>query len=218
MFTCPESERSCPDTSMLPPLPPSLPPRAPMVPASLVLPRLSTVMRPPLPLAVALAARRAPGAMITWLAVSPAGVPGPPRARARVVPTAMVPPPAAPEASRRALPASATVPVASRAMAPPFVPAAAPSASNVPGIRIEPPMPVMAIVPECELMLFASIVPPASTRSCTRPSVCRAVSSTVPPWAMIVPVLVTSAVAFAPFGRRTVCASGVTSSETSPSP
>ena len=62
-----------------------------MVPFRVVLPVDSTVTRPPLPFPVALAAMRAPLAIVTVFAVSADGVPGAPVARASVAPIATVP-------------------------------------------------------------------------------------------------------------------------------
>ena len=179
----------------------------------------NTVTRPPSPLAVALAAMLAPWAICTVCAVSADAVPGPPAARASVVPIATVPPPAGPAALTRARFVSVTPWLASTCTWPPTLPGAVPSAATTPLSTIEPPSPPSTTVPVCDPTLSETILPPACTRFCTSPSASRAVSWTVPPSARITPVLVTSAVTGLPPGPVGACVTALlTSSASSPSP
>ena len=73
--------------------------------------------------------------------------PGPPFARASVVPTATVPPPAWPEAFSLAPDVSVTVPVALATIDPPLVPGTVPGAASCPSTTIDPPTPFSATVP-----------------------------------------------------------------------
>ncbi len=202
----------------MPPLPLCLPPRAVSLPAISVSCVLSTVTRPPLPLALASAEIRAPAAMAVRPDV-PAGAAPVPRARMRVVPSAIVPPPAMPEALICAPPATDVVWLAMTTTSPPVLPGALPSAARRPSTTTEPPVPVISIRPVRSPTLLAWICPPARTRFCTTPSAAFAVSCTTPPSAMIVPVLVTSAVTGLPSGPRGACFTWpVTSIDTRPSP
>ena len=100
-----------------------------------------------------------------------------------------------------ALESTVTLPVALATIWPPLVPAVVPVAVTSPSISTEPPMPCARIVPVLLPTLLAAIVPPALTRVRISPSAAEAVSTTVPPFAMIVPVLVTSAGTVWPFSR-----------------
>ena len=82
----------------------------------------------------------------------------------------------------------------------PWCPARCRGADNWPSTTIEPPTPFSATVPVWSPIVAARILPPACTRFCTMPSAARAVSCTVPPSAMMTPVLVTSAVTGLPSG------------------
>ena len=156
---------------------------------------------PPLPLRVALAETFAPAETVTVLAVWVGTTAGPPEARASVVPSATVPPPARPETFSRAVGPSATVSVASTCTAPPLVPAARPAALTSPSIVTEPPTPWSTMVPlRPDAVVLAEILPPASIRVLTIPSTALAVSTTLPPSTRIVPVLVTSADTVFPSG------------------
>ena len=139
---------------------------------------------------------------------------GPPAARFRVVPTAIVPPPAGPEAVTFAPGARVTVPLLLSAMAPPVVPAAPPSAVTLPVTITSPPAPAITTRPVFAPTLLAAIVPPAFTNVCTTPSTALALSTTVPPLAEITPSLVISALV--PFGA--VVTWPVTLIPTMPSP
>ena len=207
-----------PETSTNPPLPPAGPPDATIWPAMLVCSVLNTVTVPPSPVVVARASTFAPLAMLTLFAVG-ATTDVPPVARASVVPTATVPPPAAPEAFTSAVGASDTDPVALISTAPPFVPAVTPAAATSPPIVSDPPTPRSTTVPVRLPTLSAAILPPASTSAPTIPSTAAAVSSTVPPSARITPLFVTSALTCcpsAPIGACPTCL--VTSIDNSPSP
>ena len=59
-------------------------------------------------------------------------------------------------------------------------------------------MPETSTRPVCDPTVGAAIVPPAETAVVTTPSAARAVRTTVPPGARMVPVLVTSAVTGCP--------------------
>jgi hypothetical protein len=96
------------------------------------------------------------------------------------------------------------------------VPAARPCVLTSPATLFVPPGPcsrTCAVVP-VEASVLAWMWPPARTRFCTIPSAAAAVSSTVPPVALMTPVLVTRA--WPPCG---VCFTApVTSDDTRPSP
>ena len=156
----------------------------------------------------------APAAMFTAFAVGCPITEGPPLERAKVVPIATEPPPAGPDALTLAVGASATVPVAFTTTEPPVVPGARPFAATVPTTTTSPPAPEISTRPVCPGTLSAAVVPPAFTRVCTTPSTACAVSKTVPPDAVITPVLVTSAAP--PSGAVATCL--VTLMDTIPSP
>ncbi len=148
------------EISTSPPLPPSVPPVVEMVPWKAVSWLLSSVTLPPLPLAVASALICAPEAMLTAAARGAVLSLAPAAARARLVPSAMVPPPAWPEALITALEATATVPVASASTLPPVLPASVPCASRLPAILMPPPTACREMVPVCPSVLLARSVPP----------------------------------------------------------
>ena len=178
----------------------------------------SSATVPPLPVPRPLAPMRAPAATITSRAV-PAGMPAPPgapcaSARAAVVPIATVPPPARPLADTRAVDARATVSVAARVTVPPVVPGARPSARTAPAMLMEPPSADTVMVPGLPPTLLACSRPVLLTRLVMIPSAARAVSTTVPPSAATVPLLVTNTVA--PPGACWTCR--VTSTLIRPSP
>ncbi len=172
---------------------------------------------PPFPVPSASAARVALCATVTSAAAG-AATDGPPFARAMVVPTAITPPPAWPDASSLAPGATVTDFVAVTSIEPPVVPGCVPRAASWPWIVTDPPIPAITMLPvrapPAVARPGAAMLPPASTRLVTRPSTAAAVSRTVPPWAAMVPVLVTSAMP--PPGACVTCF--VTSSEISPSP
>ena len=207
-----------PESSTVPPLPEARPPRALTVPPTDVDCVLSTVTRPPWPAPVASADTRAPVATSVRAEV-PVGAGPLPVARASVVPSATVPPPAWPLAEMRAVGATTVARLPATVTVPPMVPATRPAAATCPSMTTEPPVPVISIRPAWPPAVSAWTLPPARTRFCTTPSAARAVSTMVPPSAAIVPVLVTSAVTILPSGPtgawRTCF---VTSMETSPSP
>ena len=206
-----------PDTSTTPPLPPAAPPRAVMRPAKLVWPADNRVTWPPVPRRPALAASLAPRATLTLAAVSVARVCGPPDARAAVVPMAMTPPPASPEASSVAVAAIVTLPVALATTWPPLVPAATPVALTAPSISTEPPTPETSTRPVRAPTLSARSVPPAVTSWRISPSAAWAVSMMVPPSATMTPAFVTSAGTARP-PSETWVTRPVTLSASSPSP
>ncbi len=207
------------DTSTKPPLPLVLPPFAAISPETVVVPLLSATTLPPSPVALALARTLAPASTVTVCAVIVGVTPVPPLARARVVPSATVPPPASPETETRPPDATFTARVAASSTSPPFVPGAAPRAPTSPSTVIEPPMPAIRSVPVWSPTELACSLPPAETRVCTIPSAARAVSVILPPSATIVPELVTSAVTFFPSGPMGACVTWpVTSIDTSLSP
>ena len=207
-----------PDTSTVPPSPDTRPPLAVSVPSIVVDCVLSTVTRPPSPLAVPSAEIRAPAAIIVRAEV-PAGADPVPRARASVVPTATVPPPAWPFAVTRAAGAMLVVSLPATTTLPPVVPGARPSAATRPSITTEPPVPVISICPARAPTVLARTLPPACTSVFTTPSAARAVNCTVPPSAAMVPVLVTSAVTVLPSAPTGACVTClVMSMDTSPSP
>ena len=212
--------------STTPPSPPCGPPRAVSSPSMLVDCVLSVVTIPPLPPPVPLAETVAPASTTTRRAVRAGMATDPPLpsaacrpacARASVVPSATVPP-GPPLAVTTAPSATRTVSVALTATVPPAAPAA-PSAPTRPSTRTEPPTPAMSIRPARPATVFARIVPPARTKSCTIPSAARAVICTDPPSAITVPVFVTSAVTALPSRPNGACVTArVTSIDTSPSP
>ena len=203
-----------PLTSTSPPSPPCRPPRAVKRPATTVLSVDSSATWPPLPVPRPSALIRAPAATCTARAESAGTPPDCARARARVVPTATVPPPPRPLADTRAAGPTATVPVAASTTVPPWAPGAMPSARTAPSTVMLPPTPATTIAPGLPPAVLACNRPPALTRFCTIPSAARAVSWMVPPSAWITPVFVTSAVP--PLGARVTCR--VTSTLISPSP
>ncbi len=132
---------------------------------------------------------------------------------------ATTPPPARPEAVTRAPSAMVTAPEALTVICPPRAPSALPRADSSPVTMTEPPVPAMSIRPACGPALLALIRPPASTRFWTMPSAAAAVSCTVPPFAAMTPVLVTSAVTGLPSAPSGACTTWrVTSMDSSPSP
>ena len=185
-----------------------------MLPAIVVDWADSTTIRPPLPNSDPSAATLAPLWTTTAFAVRAGVTNAPPAARASVVPTATVPPPARPEAITTDPDFNVTVSLASSSIAPPLVPGARPTAESWPSISIEPPMPLIEIDPVLSPTVFAEIFPPAEIRVCTIPSAARAVSCTVPPAARMIPVLVTNAVV--PSGACVTCP--VTFTDSNPSP
>ena len=103
--TSPSNASRClPDTSTCPPCPPSAPPRELMAPSNRVSPSDHTVTVPPSPLFPALASICAPAATLTRCALGSTPLP------CQSPPTATEPPPCVPDASSRAVPASATSP------------------------------------------------------------------------------------------------------------
>ena len=207
-----------PEVSTTPPLPPLGPPLASIRPATAVC-AASIVTLPPLPLTWALAVILAPASIAAVFAVRLDVAPTPPLARASVVPSATVPPPALPDALTRAPAATVTALVAFASISPPVVPSARPLAETLPLTRTEPPMPLSTIVPVLVPTLLAEILPPADTRLSTIPSTACAVRITVPPSAMIVPLLVTRAETGLPSGpAETCCTCLVTLIDSMPSP
>ena len=99
------------------------------------------------------------------------------------------------------------------------MPGARPAAETSPSTVIEPPTPAIWMLPVLPPALSAEMRPPASTRLETMPSAARAVSSTLPPAAEMVPVLVTSTCTGLPFGPSGACRTAlVTSTASRPSP
>ena len=151
----PVSVKPCwPDSSIVPPSPPCLPPRALIAPPACVSCVLSTLTWPPLPAPVASARMRAPLAIAVRVEAG-AVTKAPPRARARVVPIATVPPPARPDALMRALAATCVAPSAITATWPPTAPGARPSAARRPSTTTEPPVPVTSMRPVWPPSVFA---------------------------------------------------------------
>ena len=135
------------------------------------------------------------------------------------MPRATTPPPDLPETSILAVAAIATVPVPLTWIWPPMAPGLRPRAESRPLTVAPPPRALTTIAPVFPPAVSARIRPPASTRLVMIPSAARAVSSTVPPSARMVPVLVTSAVARCPSGPGgAVVTWRVTSIDSSPSP
>ncbi len=145
--TSPVSDRCAPDTSANPPSPLFLPPLALIVPVMRVVSCESMATCPPAPFVAASAAIVAPCCTVTFVAVSADLTPGPPLARASVVPIATTPPPVWPDALILAVAATVTLPFDTTSIAPPLVPGALPGADNCPSTMIDPPIPFSAIVP-----------------------------------------------------------------------
>ena len=197
-----------PLTSIWPPLPPSAPPRAERCPANTVCSVDSSAIAPPLPVRPPLALMRAPAATSTPRAV-PGGIPPAPcaSARAAVVPSATVPPP---RAEMCAVDVIDTVSLAFITTVPPCVP----SACTRPAMLTEPPIAETSMLPGVLPTVFACSRPLLFTRLVTIPSAALAVSTIVPPSALITPELVTSDTP--PPGAVRTCL--VTSTLISPSP
>ena len=202
--------------------PPAETPLAVMVPAMAVDCVLSSAMVPPCPALPASALIVAPFATVTADAAG-AVTALPPAARANVVPSAMVPPPALPDAVILAPLATATLPVPVISILPPVVPGFLPCAETVPVTATPPPVALIATLPVCApadvTAVLALMTPPAVTRLVMMPSAAAAVSWMVPPWAMMVPVLVTNAATGLPSAPTgAVVTWRVTSMDISPSP
>ena len=202
-----------------------MPPRAANVPSAVVWPVLRRPIVPPRPFWRALAVMRAPASTVT-LAAAGARTAVPPRTRAALVPIAIVPPAVSPSAVMRAGAMTRTAPVAWATTVPPrlllrLLPALLPlpSAAIRPTICTDPPTPDKTIIPVRPPAVLAWMWPPACTSVCTSPSAAAAVSSTVPPSARIVPLLVTNAGTGLPSAPREACWTWrVTSIDSSPSP
>ena len=198
-----------PEISTKPPSPPSGPPRAESAPRTVVCSAELIRMVPPSPAPVASVRTTAP-CLTTVRAARRLGWPG---LLAASTPSAIRPPPAPPEVSMVARLPTTTRPVATTSTVPPRWPAP-PVASIVPPTRTPPPSARSVTVPVRPSAVGALIRPVLRTRSSTRPLAACAESSTLPPGASMVPLLVTMAVR--PPGA--VCTDFVTSIASSPSP
>ena len=185
------------EVSTRPPSPPSGPPRAASWPCTVVAVALLTTTLPPLPRRVASARRAAPAATVT--------------PRVLALPTATRPPPAPPEASSVAPVGTTTLPVAETLMLPPC-PARLRAVMAPPAVA-PPPSARSTAWPPPTAMRPVLLTRVLLTRVSTTPLMALALSCTLPPRALMVPLLVTRA---APSGLLRTC--WVTSRLSRPSP
>ncbi|UZF28057.1 hypothetical protein Q2T91_06880 [Ralstonia pseudosolanacearum] len=182
----PSVSSAWPEVSTWPPLPPCAPPLADSDPCTLATSVPQTISLPPLPCRMALASIAAVGA--TYVAVALGSGPAP----WALPPISAVPPPAMPLTSIRA-PSNTPTLVPSTLTLPPLPPPSGALASIWPLTWVRPATgsPISSIVPWLFPTVLARTTPVVLTTDSLRLSSPRAVSTTRPPSATIMPPLLT---------------------------